>query len=61
MADDLTVSGAHPLGERSKSLPAPVGESLPVDSFAGKIEVQWAPDEAMTPQRQFPFFVDSLK
>ena len=55
------VSSAHPLGERSAALPACVEESLSVDSFAGRIEVRWAPDEAVTAQGQLSFFVDFLK
>ncbi len=61
MAEDLTVSGAHPLGERSSGVPARLEESVPVDSFAGKVEVRWAPEEAVTPLGQLPFFVDFLK
>ena len=61
MANDLTVSGSHPLGERSAAPPARIEESVAVDSFAGKIEVRWAPDEAVTPLGQLAFFVDFLK
>ena len=61
MAEDLTVSGAHPLGERSAGVPALLEESVRVDSFAGKVEVRWAPEEAVTPLGQLPFFVDFLK
>ena len=32
-----------------------------MDSFAGKMEVRWAPDEAVTPLGQRAFFVDFLK
>ena len=61
MDKNLTVSSVHPPGERSASLPACVEESLWVDSFAGKIEVRWAPDEAVTALGQLSFFVDFLK
>ncbi len=61
MANDLTISGSHPLGERSAALAAHIEEALAVDSVAGKIEVRWAPDEAVTPPGQPPFFVDCLK
>lgn len=61
MAEDLTVSGAHPLGERSAGVPALLEESVPLDSFAGKVEVRWAPEEAVTPLGQLPFLVDFLK
>ena len=55
------MSGTHPLGERSAGVPAPLAEAVPVDSFAGKVEVRWTPEEAVTPLGQLPFFVDSLK
>ena len=61
MADGLTVLGAHPLGERSTGLPARVEEPLPVDSFAGKIEAQWAPEETVASLGRLPFAVDFLK
>jgi hypothetical protein len=32
-----------------------------VDTFAGKVHVQWAPEEAVTPLGQLPFFIDYLK
>lgn len=61
MADDLVVSGVHPPGERSAGDPLPVPDKLTVDSFAAKISVQWAPQEAVTPLGQLPFFIDFLK
>ena len=61
MAEDLTVSGAHPLGARSTEVPARLEESVPVDSFPGTVEVRWAPEVAVTPLGQLPFFVDFLK
>ena len=61
MATDLTVSGTHPLGESQAGPPACVEGPIALDSFVGKIEVQWAPDEAVTPLGQLPFFVDFLK
>ncbi len=36
-------------------------DKLTVDSFAGKIAVQWAPEDAVTPPGQLPFFIDSPK
>lgn len=61
MATGLTVSGAHPAGEPAAGRPAPIGEPVALDSFAGRIEVQWAPDEAVTALGQLPFFIDFLK
>ena len=48
MAKELTVSGAHPAGEPAAGPPAAIEEPVALDSFAGRIEVQWAPDEAVT-------------
>ena len=61
MATGLTVSGAHPVGEPAAGPPAPIEEPVALDSFAGRIEVQWAPDEAVTALGQLPFFIDFLK
>ena len=61
MATGLTVSGAHPAGEPAAARPAPIGEAVALDSFAGRIEVQWAPDEAVTALGQLPSFIDFLK
>ena len=61
MADELVVSRAHPASERAAGDLEPVPERLTVDRFAGKIAVQWAPQEAVTPLGQLPFFIDFLK
>ena len=61
MATELTVSGAHPAGEPAAGPPAAIEEPVALDSFAGRIEVQWAPDEAVTALGQLPFFIDLLK
>ena len=34
---------------------------MALDSFGGRIHVRWAPDEAVTPLSQLPFFIDVLK
>ena len=56
---ELMVAGLHPSGEGSRA--PSVSEPLLVDSFAGRIEVLWAPDEAITALGQLSFFVDFLK
>ena len=61
MADALVVPRAHRPGERSAGDLEAVPDQLTVDSFAGKISVQWAPQEAVTPLGQLPFFIDFLK
>ena len=56
--DDLP---AHPLGEAIRAqnhrLPAPVA----VETFGGKIHVEWDPSAAVTPIGQLPFFIQFLK
>ena len=49
------VSGAHPLGQCSAGVPARLEKSVPVDSFAGTVEVRWAPEEAV-PHKALPDF-----
>jgi hypothetical protein len=34
---------------------------VPVDTFAGRIHVEWDPDAAVTPMGQLPFFIEFLK
>ena len=61
MATELTVSGAHRVGEPAADPPTPIEEPVALDSFAGRIKVQWAPDEAVTALGQLAFFIDFLK
>jgi hypothetical protein len=62
MSDSRVVSGGHPSGDRPTVEPAAGVERSPtVDTFAGKVHVEWAPDEAVTPLGQLPFFIDYLK
>lgn len=34
---------------------------LPVDTFSGRIHVQWDPQAAVTPLGRLPFFIEFLK
>jgi hypothetical protein len=47
----------HPLGDSD----APEIESLVVDTFGGRVHVEWAPQAAVTPLGQLPFFIEFLK
>lgn len=47
----------HPEGEVQLSEMAP----LPVDTFGGRIHVEWDPQAAVTPMGQLTFFIDFLK
>ena len=62
MSDSGAVSGGHPSGDRPTVEPASgVRRSPAVDTFAGWVHVEWAPNEAVTPLGQLPFFIDYLK
>ena len=57
----LPPKTTHPKGERtelSKQLPS---ASLEVDTFEGKIHVEWEPSASVTPMGQLPFFIQFLK
>jgi hypothetical protein len=47
----------HPLGES----PAPDASVSGIDTFGGKVHVEWAPQAAVTPMGQLPFFIEFLK
>jgi hypothetical protein len=46
----------HPKGEEIKE---PI--AIPVDTFGGRIHVEWDPDAKLTPMGQLSFFIDFLK
>lgn len=47
----------HPVGEAHPLPFAP----LPVDTYGGRIHVEWDPQAAMTPLGKLPFFIEFLK
>lgn len=51
----------HPEGE--SNFPAKIEESelLEVDTFDGKLHIEWDPDASVTPIGQLPFFIQYLK
>ena len=55
------VKVVHPLGEEETR--AEEGESAPVfvDTYGGRVQVQWDREAAVTPLGQLPFFIDFLK
>ena len=52
---------AHPFGDRALVEMSSPEEPVALDSFSGTVHVRWAPDEAVTPLGQLPFFIDYLK
>ena len=60
MSEDQPLKLAHPTGEQ------PLVESvlavpIAVDTYAGRIDVAWDPDAAVTALGQMPFFIEFLK
>lgn len=51
----------HPAGERAISKKSIKIAQLPVDTYAGKLHVEWDPSAAVTPLGQLPFFIEFLK
>lgn len=49
------------MGESNRSLPASKSASVAVDTFSGRIHVEWDPTAAVTPLGQMAFFIDFLK
>jgi hypothetical protein len=60
MSNDHDLISAHPAGEQPVVDSASVGP-VPVDTYAGRIDVDWDPDAAVTPLGQLPFFIEYLK
>ncbi len=52
--------GTHPKGEQ---LPPSQTEHLTqeIDTFEGKVHVEWEPGASVTPMGQLPFFIQFLK
>jgi len=51
----------HPEGEVEMPPEKPLSTAIEVETFAGKIHVEWDPTAAVTPIGQLPFFIEFLK
>jgi len=49
------------MGEMIKAGGSVVSERIGVDTFGGKVHVEWDPQAAVTPLGQLPFFIEFLK
>ncbi len=49
------------MGEAKRRALARRNESIGLDTYAGKIHVEWDPQAAVTPLGQLPFFIEFLK
>ena len=50
-----------PTGDSLSTLKSTLLESVEVDTFDGKVHVEWDPTAAVTPIGQLPFFIQFLK
>ncbi len=57
----LPPKTAHPVGEEILATKNQISEAIEVETFAGKIHVEWDPTAAVTPIGQLPFFIEFLK
>jgi hypothetical protein len=49
------------MGEAKRRALAPQKETVVLDTFGGRVHVEWDPDAAVTPLGQLPFFIEFLK
>lgn len=59
------MRAAHPMGEQvepdRKALASAVETAIELDTFGGKVTVEWDTTAAVTPMGQLPFFIQFLK
>ncbi len=51
----------HPPGESHQSQEIAENKQFPVDTYAGRVHVEWDHQAAVTPLGQLPFFIEFLK
>jgi Transposase DDE domain group 1 len=51
----------HPMGETKRKAASSQKDRIAIDTFGGRIHVEWDPDGAVTPLGQLPFFIEFLK
>ncbi len=51
----------HPKGEQQTGALMPLSGPVAVDTFSGRIHVEWNLQAAVTPLGQLPFFIEYLK
>ncbi len=57
----LPPESDHPTGEQLPVSRNPLSEAVEVDTFAGKLHIEWDSSAAVTPMGQLPFFIQFLK
>ena len=61
MSDEKALVAIHPKGEPPTAETAPPEGVTSVDTFAGKIQVKWAPEAAVSSLGLMPYFIEFLK
>jgi hypothetical protein len=61
MSDEKSLTMIHPAGERESVGDEPPAATTSVDTFAGKIQVKWVPEGAVSTLGLMPFFIEFLK
>ena len=51
----------HPMGECDTHTAMPIAGPVAVDTFGGRVHVEWDPQAAVTPLGQVPFFTEFLQ
>jgi hypothetical protein len=54
----MSDQSSHPEGERKTTALVPAPGPVAVDTFGGRVHVEWDPQAAVTPLGQLPFFTD---
>ena len=57
----LRPTPTHPEGEKNQLSRSSKGDQVEVDTFDGKMFVEWDPEATVTPLAQLPFFIEFLK
>ena len=57
----LPSKALHPADEAVLAEKRPLSTAIEVETFAGKVHIEWDPTAAVTPIGQLPFFIEFLK
>ena len=56
----LPPAKTHLMGECAKTQNVAENGLFPIDTYAGRLHVEWDPQAAVTPLGQLPFFIEFL-
>jgi hypothetical protein len=60
MNKGIALAPAHPVGEQLP-VECPCDTAVPIDTFAGRVHIEWDPHAPVTPSGQMAFFIAFLK